>query len=121
METVTTAAGTMPGRPAPGPVLAAQLTAIEALVVIGRTFAHLPGADLQTGPIYPDRLTISLHDNLDGFEQWRTVLGIAPADVEHRQRPGRLHMTLKAETTFHGVTVELVGYAPALPTEGGAQ
>jgi len=115
VTTLTTAAGTTPGRPTPGPILAAQLPALEALVVIGRTFAHLPGADMQTGPIYPDQLTISLHDNLDGFEQWRAVLGIAPGDVEHRQRPGRAHMTLKGTATFHGVTVELVGYAPAMP------
>lgn len=121
MDTLTTPAGNTPGRPATGPLLAQQLVALEALVVIGRTFAHLPGADMQTGPIYPDQLTISLHDNLDGFEQWRTVLGIAPDDVEHRQRPGRTHMTLKATTTFHGVTVELVGYAPALPGNGGTR
>jgi hypothetical protein len=118
VTTLTTAAGNTPGRLAPGPILAAQLTAIEALVVIGRTFAHLPGADLQIGPIYPDVLTVSLHDNLDGFEQWRTVLGVPAAEVDHQQRPGRAHMTLKASTTFHGVTVELVGYAPALPEAG---
>lgn len=35
---------TEPATPAP---LAAQLVALEALSTIGRTFAHLPGADLQ--------------------------------------------------------------------------
>lgn len=121
MTTLTTAAGTTSGRPAPGPALAAQLGALEALVVIGRTFAHLPGADLQNGLIYPDVITVSVHDDLGGFEQWRTVLGIAAGDVDHQQRPNSRHMTLKASTTFHGVTVELVGYAPALPEQGGAR
>lgn len=116
--TTMKAAGTTPGRPA----LAAQLAALEALVVIGRTFAHLPGADINLSPITPGVLTLSVHDDLDGFEQWRMALGIAAEDVDHCQRPGRGHMTLKAVTTFARVTVELVGYAPALDrAEDGAQ
>jgi hypothetical protein len=122
MTTPTTAAGNTPGRPAPGPILATQLVALEALTVIGRTFAGLPAADISLSPITPDALTISLHDNLDGFEQWRTALGIAADDIEHRQRPGRAHMTLKATTTFARATVALVGYATALPApDGGDQ
>jgi hypothetical protein len=107
---------TNPAAPAP---LAEQLTALDALTTIGRTFAHLPGADLQISPVYPDVLVISLHDNLDGFEQWRAALGIAADDVDHCQRPGRAHMTLKARTRFARATVELVGYAPALESVGG--
>jgi hypothetical protein len=107
---------TEPATPAP---LAAQLTALEALAVIGRTFAHLPGADLQISPVYPDVLVISLHDNLDGFERWRAALGIAADDIDHCQRPGRAHMTLKAHATFARITVQLVGYAPALESIGG--
>lgn len=117
MTTPTTAARTTPGRPA----LAEQLTALEALIVIGRTFAHLPAPDINLSPITPGALTLSLHDNLAGFEQWRTALGIAAEDVDHCQRPGRAHMTLKAATTFARATVELVGYAPALPTPNGGE
>lgn len=117
METTTTAARIVPGRPA----LAEQLTALEALIVIGRTFAHLPGADFHLSPITPGMVTISLHDNLDGFEQWRAALGIADGDVEYRQRPSSTHMTLKGVTTFTRATVELVGFAPAVPAAGGGQ
>lgn len=113
MDTATTAAGNTPGRPLRGP-LAAQLTALEALIVIGRTFAHLPGVDINLSPITPRELTLSVHDDLDAFEQWRAALGIAAEDVDHSQRPGSGHMVLKARTTFARATVELVGYAPAL-------
>jgi hypothetical protein len=96
------------------PPLAEQLAALEALVVIGRTFAHLPGVDINLSPITPGELTLSVHDDLSAFEQWRAALGIAADDVDHCQRPGRTHMTLKAKTVFARTTVELVGYAPAL-------
>jgi hypothetical protein len=102
-------------------ILAEQLTAIEALAVIGRTFAHLPGVDVNLSPITPGELTLSIHDDLDGFERWRSALGIAAEDVDHYQRPGRSHMTLKGRTTFARAAVELVGYAPALPENGGAR
>lgn len=103
------------------PALAAQLTALEALTVIGRTFAHLPGITVNLSPIYPGEIVLSVHDDLDAFEQWRTALGIAADDVDHCQRPGRSHMHLKAKTTFARAAVELVGYAPALPEMGGGQ
>jgi hypothetical protein len=98
-----------------------QLPAVDALAQITATMGHLPPADFGLSPITPDRLDISIHDNLDGFEQWRTALGIAAADVDHCQRPGRSHMTLRGRTTFAGATVELIGYAPALPQNGGEQ
>ena len=104
------------------PALAEQLAALEALIVIGRTFAHLPGAYLELNPIFPDVIAIRLHDDLDGFEQWRTALGIAEDDVDHQQRPGSRHMTLKATTTFARATVELIAYAnPLAALEGGEQ
>jgi hypothetical protein len=103
------------------PPLATQLTALEALIVIGRTFAHLPAVTINLSPIYPGELVLSIHDDIDAFEQWRAALGIAVEDVDYCQRPGRDHMHLKAKTTFARATVELVGYAPALPEKGGAQ
>ena len=118
MTDQTTAAGNTPGRPA----LTEQLAALEALIVIGRTFAHLPGAHLELNPLDPGLIVIRVHDDLDGFEQWRTALGIAADDIEYRQRPNSTHMTLKATTTFARATVELVGFAAALPApDGGAR
>lgn len=98
-----------------------QLAALDALAQLTSAFGHLPPADVNLSPITPDELAISIHDDLSGFEQWRTALGIAAEDVDHSQRPGRSHMTLKATTTFAGATVELVGYAPALDSIGGAR
>jgi hypothetical protein len=97
-----------------------QLTATEALAVIGRTFAHLPPTDVHLSTITPGELTLSIHNDLGAFEQWRTALGIAADDVEHQQRPRSAHMTLKARTTFARASVELVGFAPALPAVEGA-
>ncbi|MFI0897085.1 hypothetical protein [Streptomyces sp. NPDC020983] len=99
---------------------AEQLPALEALIVIGRTFAHLPAITINLSPIYPGEIVLSVHDDLAAFEQWRTALGIAEGDVDHQQRPRSTHMVLKARTTFARATVELVGYAPALPTLGAA-
>lgn len=113
METTTTAAGNTPGRPAPRPTVATQLTALEALIVIGRTCATLPAAHFEVGTIYPEQVRISLHHDLPAFEAWRAALRIPEADVEHRTYDRQ--MSLTACTTMYGATVELVGYAPALP------
>jgi hypothetical protein len=100
-------------------LLADQLASLDALAQITHSFGHLPAADINLSPITPDELTISLHDDLDGFEQWRAALGIPAGDVDHQQRPRSSHMTLKVVTTFAGARVELVGFAPALETVGG--
>lgn len=97
-----------------------QFPALGALAQMTAAFGHLPAADINISPLTPDEVTISVHDDLDGFERWRAALGIATADIDHQQRPGRSHMTLKAVATFGGATVELVGYAPALASIGGA-
>jgi hypothetical protein len=113
MTNTTTAAGNTPGRPAARPIVATQLTALEALIVIGRTCATLPAAHFEVGAIYPDEVRISLHHDLPAFEAWRAALRIPEDDVNHRTYDGQ--MSLTARTTMYGATVELVGYAPALP------
>lgn len=102
--------------------LQGQRAALVALAQIAEAFGHLPAADFNLSPITPDELTISVHDDLDGFERWRRALGIPTADVDHQQRPGCGHMTLKATTAFAGAAVELIGFARALPAlaVGGA-
>ncbi|WP_329368524.1 hypothetical protein OG896_23965 [Streptomyces sp. NBC_00669] len=99
-----------------------QRPALDALTQIAAALGHLPPADFNLSPITPGELTISVHDNLDGFERWRSVLGIPAGDIEYQQRPGSGHMTLKATTAFAGAAVELVGFAPAMPASviGGA-
>jgi len=101
--------------------LAEQLPALDALAQITAAFAHLPAADFHLSRITHEQLDISLHDDLDAFEQWRAALGIPAETVDYQHRPGRAHMTLKASTTFAGATVELVGFAPALPAPDGGE
>lgn len=93
-------------------IAASQLTALEALAVIGRTYATLPAAHFETGTVYPGQIRISIHHDLDAFEAWRVGLRIPETDVEHRTYDGQMNLT--ATTTMYGATVELVGYAPAL-------
>jgi hypothetical protein len=83
--------------------------------VIGRTCAALPAADFQVGTIYRDQVRISIHRDLTAFETWRTALRIPEADVNSHTYDGQ--MSLTARTTMYGATVELVGYAPALPEQ----
>jgi hypothetical protein len=116
--TSTTTAGNTPGRPARQP-LAAQLTAVEALAVIGRTFAHLPAVSLNLSTVYPDTIRVHVHDDLGVFETWREALGIHADSIEYKTYENQL--TLTASTTFHAATVEVTGYAPALPETGGEQ
>jgi hypothetical protein len=93
--------------------VATQLTALEALAVLGRTRAHLPAVDFQVGTIFPDTIRIHIHHDLGAFEAWRESLGIPGDSVSHSSYDGRL--TLTATTTFLGATIELTGYATALP------
>lgn len=93
-------------------VVADQRPALEALAHIATACAHLPMADFHIGAVYVNTLTISLHDDLSGFERWREALGILASAVEYRALTHNLN--LKAITTFAGATVELVGYAPML-------
>lgn len=95
------------------PILAGQLTALEALLVLARTHAHLPAVDFQVGTIFPDTIRMHIHGDLGVFEAWREALGIHGDGVSHKSFDGRL--TLTASTTFHGATVEITGYATALP------
>lgn len=96
-----------------------QLAALDALAQIKSAFPHLPAADFNAGPIYPNQLTISLHHSFTDFEEWRTALGIPAEAVQYRNLTNQMH--LKAYGPFAGATVELVGYAPALTALGGAE
>jgi len=111
------------GTPAPTPttaqtLVAEQLTAIEALAVIGRTFAKLPAVNLSVGHLFPNTICIDVHDALSAFEAWRDALCI-PVDRVHLRGTGERY--IKAETIFHGARVELTGYAQAANEWGGAR
>lgn len=72
----------------------------------------LPAVDVMITPIYPNLLTLSLHDNLGSFEAWREALGIDPTAVERKVQSNGATAVLRAETTIAEARVELVGYSP---------
>jgi hypothetical protein len=90
--------------------LAEQQTALAALTQIGAAFGDLPAPEFRVSRVYPDQVSISLHDNLADFEAWREALGMAVGAVEYRTQPG--NTVLKVVVPWGGGTVELVGYGP---------
>ncbi|MDX3226081.1 hypothetical protein [Streptomyces sp. ME19-01-6] len=83
---------------------------LRTLRLLAADFGHLPAPTVSVSPIYPDRLELSLHSGLPGFEAWREALGVAPEDVNyHVQGDGRTRV-LRTITTYEGAELELVGY-----------
>ncbi|MFF2777892.1 hypothetical protein ACFVU3_23620 [Streptomyces sp. NPDC058052] len=100
--------------------LAAPLT---ALVALDARFSHLPAPNVDLCPVYPDRLCLSLHDDLGAFEAWREALNIDPAAVVHRVQGNGGTRVLKVHGRFAGADIELTGFTPALaeePVEAGS-
>ncbi|MCM1949515.1 hypothetical protein NC315_29695 [Streptomyces sp. G2] len=90
-----------------------DLTApLTALIVLDTKFSHLPAPNVDFCPVYPDRLRLSLHDDLGAFEAWREALNIDPAAVVHRVQGGGGTRVLKVHGRFAGADIELVGFAP---------
>ncbi|MEV6357691.1 hypothetical protein [Streptomyces hydrogenans] len=87
--------------------LAAPMT---ALIVLDTKFSHLPAPNVDFCPVYPDRLRLSLHDDLGAFEAWREALNIDPAAVVHRVQGGGGTRVLKVHGRFVGADIELVGF-----------
>ena len=74
----------------------------------------LPAPDVLVSPIYPDRLTLSVHGDLAGFEAWREALGIDPEAVSRNTQSGGAKVVLTAAATVADADVDLVGFAPNL-------
>ncbi|MFI6661932.1 hypothetical protein ACIBL8_41195 [Streptomyces sp. NPDC050523] len=84
---------------------------LRALRLLTVDFGHLPAPTVHLSTVYPDRLELSFHDNLAGFEAWREALGIAPDAVAHdTQGDGRTRV-LKVTTDLAGAVLELIGFA----------
>jgi hypothetical protein len=96
---------------------------VRVLRLLAADFGHLPAPTVSISPIYPDRLELSLHSGLIGFEAWREALAIAPEDVNHHvQGDGRTRV-LRSTAAYAGVELELIGYgdvAAPVPAEAGA-
>jgi hypothetical protein len=96
---------------------------VRVLRLLAADFGHLPAPTVGISPIYPDRLELSLHSGLIGFEAWREALAIAPEDVSHHvQGDGRTRV-LRSTAAYAGVELELIGYgdvAAPVTVEAGA-
>ncbi|MFK0022471.1 hypothetical protein [Streptomyces sp. NPDC090798] len=100
--------------------LAVPLRVLRLLAV---DFGDLPAPTVSISPIYPDRLELSLHSGLPGFEAWREALAIAPENVNYRvQSDGRTRV-LRSTAAYAGAELELIGYgdvAAPVTVEAGA-
>ncbi|GGR40869.1 hypothetical protein [Streptomyces netropsis] len=93
------------------PALSALNAPLLALRQFSAEFAHLPAPTLGVSTIFPDRLELSFHDDLAGFEAWRSALGILPSSVNYREQSGGRTRVLTAETGCADARVRLIGYA----------
>ncbi|WP_406255236.1 hypothetical protein [Streptomyces chartreusis] len=85
--------------------------ALRALRLLTVDFGQLPAPCVDVSTHFPDRLALSFHDDLAGFEAWREALDIAPDAVTHgTQSGGRTHV-LKATADYAGAALELTGFA----------
>ncbi|RSS41632.1 hypothetical protein [Streptomyces sp. WAC08241] len=93
-----------------GLTLADLSVPLSALRLLAVDFPHLPAPWVDVATVYPERLSLSFHDDFAAFEAWREALNIAPESVVHRvQRDGRTQV-LKALMVFAGAELELTGY-----------
>lgn len=99
--------------------MAVPLRALRLLTV---DFGHLPASWVRVDIVYPDRLELSFHDDLAGFEAWREALGIAPDAVAHGTQGGGRTRVLEATAEFAGAVLTLTGFAeiPAPALTGAA-
>lgn len=88
---------------------------LAALRLLAVDHPDLPAPDVTISPIYPTRLTLSLHRSFADFEAWREALRIDPVEVARRVQGGAATAVLEASATVAGATVEIVGYGPNLP------
>jgi hypothetical protein len=95
---------------------------LRALRLLAADFGHLAAPTVGVTTIWPDRLELSLHGDLAGFEAWRDALGIAPDAVSHSTQSGGRTRVLIAFGHYAGATVKLVAYAdvPAPALVGAA-
>lgn len=95
---------------------------LRALRLLLADFGHLSAPCVGISTVYPDRLELSFHDDLEGFQAWRKGLGIAPEAVTEQEQggsgEGRTRVLL-ASVTYVGAAVKLTAF-DAIPTPGGA-
>ncbi|KOV27079.1 hypothetical protein ADK90_02985 [Streptomyces sp. XY413] len=93
---------------------------LMALRLFADQFRHLPAPCISISTVYPNRLELSFHRDLDGFETWCQALGIRPVNVRHSVQGGGTTRVLRAETDYSGGIVILIGYT-AIPAPDEAR
>ncbi|MFI8069738.1 hypothetical protein ACIF85_13260 [Streptomyces sp. NPDC086033] len=83
---------------------------LRALRLLAADFGHLSAPAVAVSTVYPDRLELSFHDDLAGFEAWREALGIAPEAVVYREQSDGTTRVLTASADRANTVVDLVGY-----------
>ncbi|MFD0417319.1 hypothetical protein [Streptomyces sp. NPDC127108] len=91
---------------------------LRALRAVAADFPALPAPSVHVSPIFPNRLELSLHDDLRAFEPWRLALGIACEDVRLGTQSGGRTWVLEAGADFAGASVWLTAFS-AVPKGGG--
>ncbi|MFD3544696.1 hypothetical protein ACFWUW_03595 [Streptomyces sp. NPDC058655] len=98
--------------------LSAMGAPMMALRIFADVYRHLPAPTMSISTVYPDLLELAFHDDLDGFEIWCEALGIPSRTVSHGVQRGGRTRVLKAETTYSGGRVKLIGYARITAPDG---
>ncbi|MFE9931755.1 hypothetical protein [Streptomyces sp. NPDC005533] len=98
--------------------LSALGSPLMALRIFADEFRHLPAPCVSVSTVYPNLLELSFHDDLDGFETWCEALRIPSRNVSHGVQGGGRTRVLKAETSYSGGRVRLIGYA-RIPVSDG--
>lgn len=94
---------------------------LRALRLLATDFGHLAAPDVKVSPIYPERLELTFHEDLSGFEAWREALEVPPAAVTYGEQSGGRTRVLTADVGYAGAVVHLTGFADvAAALVGGA-
>ncbi|MFF4424901.1 hypothetical protein ACFY04_29720 [Streptomyces sp. NPDC001549] len=98
--------------------LSAMAAPLMALRIFEDRYRHLPVPSVSISKVCPDVLELAFHDDLDGFETWCVALGIPSRKVSHGVQEGGRTLVLRAETTYSGGRVQLIGFAKILISDG---
>ncbi|MFE0509227.1 hypothetical protein [Streptomyces sp. NPDC058964] len=86
---------------------------LRALRLLALDFPDLPAPVVDVSAVYPDRLSLSVHEMQGGctaFEAWRAALGIAVDAVDFHVQCDDRTGVLSAQTKYGGADIELTGY-----------
>ncbi|MFB6983969.1 hypothetical protein [Streptomyces scopuliridis] len=93
---------------------------LAALRLLAADFPALPAAHVEVSTIFPERLSLSFHDDFAAFEAWRSALGILPDTVTYDEQSGGRTRVLTTSADYAGAHLRLIGYTTHPDHIGGA-